>query len=147
MNIPLILLVIAVGAGLTFQAAANSRLREAIGQPILAAVISFAVGIALLVAAYGLHFMGRPKEGGYADVPWWGWLGGLCGAVYVATAVVAVPKIGTATLTCAAVCGQLIAALAFDSLGLLGVPKAPLSASRIVGAVLLVVAVLLMQKK
>ena len=69
------------------------------------------------------------------------------GAFYVTFVVLAVPRIGTALVVGASVLGQLGQALALDTFGWLGVPRLPLSPTRIAGAVLLLAGVLLMQWK
>ena len=85
--------------------------------------------------------------GAVPAMPWWAWAGGLFGAFYVTISVVALPRIGTALVIACAVVGQLVAGLVLDSFGWLGVPKVPFNAWRVVGAALLCVGVLLMQRK
>ena len=147
MQIFLVLLLTLAGMGLTVQQAVNSRLRLAVGSPVLSALVSFLVGgIALgFLALFGAF--GRGKLTDLGPLPWWAWIGGLFGAFYVTLAVIGVPRVGAAVVICCAVFGQLLAALALDSLGWLGVPRVPLSTSRVVGALLLLAGVLLMQRK
>jgi len=147
MQIFLVLLLTLGGVGLTIQQAVNARLRVAVHSPVLGALISFLVGaLALgLLAAFGAFGRGRLTELG--PLPWWAWTGGLLGAFYVTLAVIGVPKVGTAVVVACAVFGQLLAALALDSFGWLGVPKSTLNPWRVTGAVLLFAGVLLMQKK
>ncbi len=147
MQIFLVLLLTVAGMGLTVQQAVNSRLRGAVGSPVLSALVSFGVGIVLLglLAATGAFGRGRLTDLG--PLPWWAWTGGLFGAAYVTLAVIGVPRVGSAVVICCAVFGQLLAALVIDSFGWLGVPRSPLTAGRILGAVLLFVGVLLIQGK
>jgi transporter family-2 protein len=81
------------------------------------------------------------------DAPWWAWIGGIFGAVWVTIAIVAVPKVGTAVAFGAVIFGQLVGAMVLDTYGLLGVPRIPLDPWRVAGAVLLFVGVLMMQHK
>jgi len=147
MQIFLVLLLTLAGMGLTVQQAVNSRLRVAVGSPVLSALVSFLVGIVALglLAVFGAF--GRGKLTDLGPLPWWAWIGGLFGAFYVTLAVIGVPKVGAAVVICCAVFGQLVAALLLDSFGWLGVPRVPLNPWRIAGAVGLFVSVLLMQKK
>ncbi len=85
-NILLILIVAFTGAGLSLQAAMNSRLRAQVNQPVVAALISFAVGAVLLVVLVAFGWMGKAKLDNLGSLPWWAWLGGLAGAAYVVTA-------------------------------------------------------------
>jgi transporter family-2 protein len=140
-------LVIVGGLGLAVQAALNSRLRAGVQSPILGALISFLVGSAALGLVYAAGWFGRGRLTEVGTLPWWAWAGGLCGALYVAVSTVAVPRIGTALVIACAVLGQLVAALALDSFGWLGVPKVPLNGWRVLGAVFLLAGVVLMQRK
>ena len=67
------------------------------------------------------------------DVSWYYLLGGLLGAVYVTTALVAVSAIGAGGVAAATVTGQLIASVAIDRLGLFGLDQVALSPERVVG--------------
>lgn len=147
MQIGIILLLMLGGVGLTVQAAVNARLREAVGGPVLSALLSFLVGSVALGALLLLGVLGRGRVTGLGDGPWWMWVGGLFGAFYVTLAVVGVPRVGAAVVISCAVFGQMAAALLLDSLGWLGVPRAPLNAWRILGGVLVVAGVLLIQGK
>ncbi len=147
MQIGIIALLVLGGVGLTLQAAVNARLREAVGAPILSALISFLVGSVPLGILAALGVFGRGRMPDLAANPWWIWLGGLFGAFYVTLAVIAVPRVGAAVVIACAVFGQMAAALLLDSFGWLGVPRAPLNAWRILGGVLVVAGVLLIQQK
>ena len=140
-------MLIAGGVGLTLQAAVNSRLREAVGAPVLSALISFLVGGAALALLAVFGVLGRGRLSELAGSPWWIWIGGLFGAFYVVLAVVGVQKVGTAVVISCAVFGQMTAALVLDSMGWLGVPRAPLNLWRVLGAVLVLAGVLLIQGK
>jgi transporter family-2 protein len=71
------------------------------------------------------------------DVRWYYLIGGLLGAVYVTTALITVKSIGAGGVAAATVTGQLTAAVVIDRLGLFGLEQTSLSATRIVGVVLL----------
>lgn len=147
MQIFIVLLLMLGGIGLTLQAAVNTRLREAVGSPVLSALISFLVGMVPLAVAASAGLLGRGRLTGLGGSPWWMWIGGLFGAFYVVLAVVGVPRVGAAVVVACAVFGQLAAALVLDSFGWLGVPRAPLNAWRVLGVVLVFAGVLLVQKK
>jgi len=131
-----------VGAGLTVQVGMNATVRLAIGSPMLAAIVNFVVGLAGL-AIVALASGARWTPGSAATVPAWAWFGGLLGAAYVASTTVLGPRLGAATLLALTLAGQMAAALAVDHYGVIGFPQSPLTASRLVGAALLVAGVLL----
>ena len=147
MQILLVFLLTLGGMGLTLQQAVNSRLRMAVGSPVLGALVSFLVGAAALGLLAVIGAFGRGRLTNLGPLPWWAWIGGLFGAFYVTLAIVGVPKVGAAVVVACAVFGQLTAALAMDSFGWLDVPKVSLTPWRVVGALLLFVGVLMMQYK
>jgi putative inner membrane exporter YdcZ len=75
------------GAALPVQGAINAQLRADLDAPITAALWSFVVATAAMAAVFAVFAArGRapaPRAAALRSVPWWGWLGGLCGATYV----------------------------------------------------------------
>lgn len=144
--IVLVVFALFVGALLPVQAGLNAQLRQPLGHPVLAALTSFAVGtLALTIAALSAR-ASLPPTAGLGRIPWWQWTGGLIGATYVLGAVVLAPRLGAATLTAAIVAGQLAASLALDHFGWVGFPEHAVNPWRIVGAALVVVGVILVQR-
>jgi transporter family-2 protein len=66
-------------------------------------------------------------------------LGGLFGAVFVASIIIAVPRLGVVTTITLAVLGQLLAAAVVDNFGLFGNPQIKLGPERVVGIALVAV--------
>lgn len=64
------------------------------------------------------------------------WIGGVLGALFVATSTFVVPKIGAGVFVAAVLFGQIIVSTAMDHNGWLGVPADPASLQRIVGIML-----------
>ncbi len=73
-----------------------------------------------------------------ARVPWVTWTGGVFGAIFIATSILMVPRLGVATVMTLIVVGQLLSSLAFDHFGLFGMQQQPLTAVRLIGAACLV---------
>lgn len=140
-----ILLVLLAGAMIALQAPTNVMLARAGGSPVLAALISFAVGTAALFAVW-LASGNRPGLAPFSALPWYAWVGGVYGATYVAIAAYAAPRIGLASLITIGVAGQVLMALWLDHHGALGMPRMPISAARVVGALLVVVGVVLVRR-
>jgi transporter family-2 protein len=144
--IVVLLLAILAGAVLPVQTGINLQLRGLLGQPIGAALVSFAVGtvgLALLVAILRVPV---PVGQALARGAWWHWVGGLLGAGYIVAAIVLAPRLGAATLVAAAVAGQMVASLAVDHYGWVGFPEHPVSPLRLVGAALVIGGVMLVQR-
>ena len=143
-------LAVLLGAGagclVGMQAPVNSRLGKSIGG-IQAATFSFLVGTTALVLLSAVVRGGLGSLGHVGRVPWWALVGGLLGAVYVFVAIEAVHTLGASGLTAAVIAGQLAISVAIDRFGLLGIAKQHISATRIVGLVLLVAGVALVVRR
>lgn len=142
-----VVLILAVGIGLAVQAAMNAKMGAALASPIGGALVNFVVGLVLLVAFLASGVFGRIRVAGLGEAPWWAYIGGAIGALFVTLTVVAVPKVGAAVTFAAVIAGQLIGALILDSLGWLEVTQVPLNPWRLLGAVLLLAGVVLIQQK
>jgi transporter family-2 protein len=140
-----VLLVIFAGGMIAVQAPTNAMLAKAGGSPVLAALISFAVGTIALFTAW-LAGGSRPTPSSFAGLPWYAWLGGLYGATYVAVAAYAAPKIGLASLITIGIAGQIAMALWLDHIGALGLPREPVSLGRLIGAAFVVAGVVLVRR-
>jgi bacterial/archaeal transporter family-2 protein len=142
--LPLIALLAAMA--LPIQAAINAQLARGVGSPIVAAAISFAAGAAVLAAVAAVLVRDLPPVGAMLKTPLWLFIaGGALGTVYVTSNVVLAPKLGAATLFSFAIAGQLLAALAMDQFGLLGLAVRELSVGRIAGAGLVLVGALMVR--
>lgn len=140
-----VLLVLIAGGMIALQAPTNAMLARAGGSPVLAALISFAVGTIGLLLVW-LASGNRPGTSALAGLPWYAWIGGLYGALFVAVAAYAAPKIGLASLITIGIAGQIVMALILDQLGALGLPREPINIGRIAGALLVVAGVVLVRR-
>jgi transporter family-2 protein len=132
--------VVLAGGATALQAPTNAKLAGAVAGPVNAAFVSFAVGI---VAAF-LH--ARPDMAAVKGLPAYAWIGGLYGAVFVVAAAWAVPRLGVATTITLMVAGQLLISLVLDHFGALGVPRAPISLTRVAGVALVIAGVVLVRR-
>ncbi len=140
-----ILLVFIAGGLVALQAPTNALLAKAGGSPIVAALISFTVGTIALATVW-LSSGNRPSTSAFAGLPWYAWLGGLYGAVFVATAAFAAPKIGVASLVTIGIAGQVTMALLLDHIGAMGLEREPINIGRIAGALLVLAGVVLVRR-
>ncbi len=131
-----LLCVVAGGMALATQAPINAVLARGVGDGVTAAVISFAVGLLVLLGLVLLRG-GLPSLAAAKAVPWWAWTGGALGAFYVWAVIWSVPKLGVLTTFAALILGQLVMALVLDALGAFGLEVKTVSWERI-GAVVLV---------
>jgi len=139
---PALLLTVFAGGLIALQAPINSILGKSVGT-FAAASVSFIVGTIALVLITALVGGGFGDVGEARHLAWYYLSGGILGAVYVTTALVAVRSLGAGGVVAATIAGQLSLSLVIDQLGILGVDKQPITWERLLGVVLLAVGTLL----
>jgi len=124
------------GAAMTAQATINGALSRVVGLVattfVVQAVGLVASGLALLGARSFRHLAGM------MGVPPLLWTGGLLGVFIIFTMAFVMPRLGAGLAVAVVLTAQLVAALVFDHLGLLGLPRSPVNWVRLLGAGLLV---------
>lgn len=146
-NWPYLLLIIAGGVALPIQAGVNAQLAGRTGDAIRAAMISFLVGaVALTLLALLPGRRPWPSLGTILEAPWWLWIGGLLGGMYVVFTVVSAPKLGAATLVAAGVTGQALASIILDNFGLVGFTRHAVTPGRLAGMAFLLCGLVLVRR-
>jgi bacterial/archaeal transporter family-2 protein len=143
-----IAVALAAGAVLPIQGAINAQLRSDLDAPVATGAFSFLVATAAMLvalAAVPRRTVRRPTPAALRRLPWWGWLGGLCGATYVTSVFVLIPEIGAAPTIALTVAGQQIASVLVDRHGLLRLPRRPIPPTRLLGVVMLLAGVALIE--
>jgi transporter family-2 protein len=83
MSLVYVLLAIAVGSLLPAQAGINATLRVSLEHPLLAAIVNFMVGLALLIVSAMALRVPLPGASLIAHAPWWSWIGCAMGSTLV----------------------------------------------------------------
>lgn len=139
-------LLLVAGAGGGIQGAVNGALGRRIDAPFVAALISFLTGaLALVVGIQAIGSRGAPEAERTAGGPWWMWLGGLLGAVFVTTATFAVPAIGAGPANVATYAGTSASSLLIDRFGWLLAPRKSVAPLQVLGVLLVLLGVLAVQ--
>lgn len=133
---PAVALMVVAGGFIALQAPINGVLGRTIGA-FAAASVSFGIGTAALIAITLLLGGGFGELGEVRGLAWYYLTGGVLGAIYVTSALVAVRGLGAGGVTAATITGQLITAVLVDRLGLLGLEERALTPSRLFGIALL----------
>jgi bacterial/archaeal transporter family-2 protein len=145
----LLALALFAGALLPFQGAVNALFRADLGAPLAVGFVSFVVAtVTMLLVLPIIHAALKapsPRFDGLAQMPAWGWLGGVMGAFYVMTVFSAIPSIGAASVVALTVAGQQAASLLIDRVGLLGFPMRAITSMRLWGVMLLFAGVAVIQ--
>lgn len=140
-----IVLALLAGAVLPVQGVVNGLLRNDLGAPFVVGAVSFlvatlAMAVVLLFSAAFLRTP-APSLQGLPAMPWWGWLGGFAGAIYVTTVFTAIPVIGASAAVGLTVAGQQVASVFVDRQGWFRLPKRDVSPLRMLGVVVLLAGV------
>jgi transporter family-2 protein len=143
---PAIVLTVVAGGLIAMQAPINSMLGKSVGT-FAAASVSFVVGTIALVLITLLVGGGFGDLGEARHLSWYYLIGGVLGAVYVTTALVAVRELGAGGVTAATIAGQLTLSLVIDELGVLGVDERTITWDRMVGVLLLALGTLLIVRE
>ncbi|RJG03541.1 DMT family transporter [Noviherbaspirillum sedimenti] len=141
-----ILLALAAGVLLPIQVGVNNSLRAGVGTPLIAALISFVVGSACLLAYTLVVRAPWPSAATLAGLPSWSWMGGALGAFYVAASILAAQKLGAANLIGITVAAQLLTSLVLDHYGAIGYAQHDINLWRIAGALLMIAGAVLILK-
>jgi transporter family-2 protein len=135
-------LAIAAGAAAAIQSAANAGLKSHIGLGGALVVNTTVVlaGTIVLWLATGANTTFFPKT-----APWTLYIGGLCGFATIAALALAFPQLGAAWAIAMMVLGQGVAALAIDHFGLMGMPRDPVTATRLLGVALVAIGIVVVR--
>ncbi|MFP4032006.1 MAG: DMT family transporter [Desulfococcaceae bacterium] len=142
--LPLVLVTFFGGLAATLQPSINARLAQKIGL-IESAFVSFLVGTAVLLVIA----LSTPG-GDLRAIPtarWWELTGGFLGALFVATTILAVPRIGTTATMAIIITAQLSMGMLLDHFGLFGLRHIPLDLRRLAGVALLALGVALILRR
>ncbi|QLQ39292.1 DMT family transporter [Micromonospora robiginosa] len=142
-------LATASGVMVALQSRINGELGVRLADGIAAAVVSFGLGLLILLVLVpatrggrrGLVALRRALRAGTLRP--WQCLGGVCGAFLVATQGLTIGALGVAVFTVAVVAGQSGSSLLVDRAGIGPTGRQPVTPNRLVGALLTVVAVVL----
>ena len=101
------------------------------------------VVVAALTTTFFLLANQTPVTRITSEIRPWIVLNGMCGFTILTIAALTFPRLGAASVIVLMVAGQLSTALAFDHMGVLGLPQHPLSLARLAGIAFVVVGVFL----
>jgi len=168
MDALLLLLIFGAGLAAATQILVNGAMGEERGVPealLVSVTVTYGFAVAIMLARFAvvgrlnLDTPGKPLLyllplmaiaaiallAIVRGLAWYYLLGGLAGTMIVATVALTGPRIGIGTTSAALVAGQMLGAVFFDHLGLLGQAKDPVDAAKIAGGLLIVGGVVLIR--
>lgn len=120
------------------QTAANSRLRQSVVSPFIASLVSFSVGTVFLLIVTLCEKGGILIDGElFSKMPWWAWLGGVCGLWGLTVNIIIFPKLGAMQTALMPMLGQIVMGIIIDSFGLLHSPNFPFTFLRFISVLII----------
>ena len=141
-----IAMTIATGMLIPIQAGLNAALRKAIDNPYFSGSLNALLAAFILIMALLVMRMPVPTVVALSNVPWWTYLGGACGAVYILVTLVSAPKLGAILLIVCLAAGQMLASVCIDHFGWVGYQVRPVTVTKIVGLGCIIMGVYLIQR-
>ena len=143
----LMFITFVVGAIIPVQAIINARLGKQIGGALMGSLMSFFTGfIFLLILNLIINHNSFSLNKFFAAGPWYVWLGGLIGAIFVGYITWINQQQGVALTFALVISGQLFISLVIDNFGLFGSAIRTITLEKIVGAILIVAGIILIKK-
>ncbi len=143
----LIIVALLVGAGYPIQAGVNATIATYHGHPLWAAFTNTTVASLVLLTVIIFMRIPVPALPSMASAPFWAWGGGFLGAFFVLSSLVLAPKLGAAVFLSTTIVGTMFAALIIDHFGFLAYKPQPITALRVVGALMVIGGMMLIQWK
>ncbi len=142
----LTLFALFIGGFVAIQGSINSQLGTFLKHPIQAAIVNFSVGLFCLIMMQVILRPELPKMSTLTQIPFYLFLAGMLGALFVSSMIYLIPKIGVTTVLGATVVGQMIIGSIIDHYGFFGLTVHSISPGRIVGIVFLLSGLFLIQR-
>lgn len=133
-----ILLSLLAGFAVPLQAGTNARLGALLGHPLWATGVSLLVSLLALMVVLLVIKMPKPNLSALSGAPWWIWMGGIAGVLYITIALLMAPRLGALNFIMAVIIGQLVISLIIDYFGLVGLPRKDISLQKLVGVLVVV---------
>ncbi len=143
----LIYVVIAalIGVALSFQPPINATMSRTVGSPLLAASISLGISLFLVIMLWLSLGKGSGDISEFRNTPWWVYVGGAVGVVFVAGSLIVAPVLGVSIFFVCVVAGQLLGATLIDQFGVFGLPVKSVNMMKVTGLGLVLLGAVLVQ--
>lgn len=124
----------------------NGVLASAFDSTLYAAFISFLVGsVVLLVCILATRHRHHLPQILVGKAPWWSFMGGLMGVVFVVAFAYFAFKVGPGLLNIVNIFGMLVASVLIDSLGLVGATKISIRPVQYMGLLIILIGIVVLR--
>ena len=124
----------------------NARLRVGLVNPPLAAAVSFALIVFVVLTLFAVMPTPLPTLDDLGRMPWWAPLGGLAGAAAVFGGLAFVDKVGAGPFNGLIITANILTSLCIDQFGWLGMTSHNQGLSHWIGGVLMVAGIALIAR-
>jgi len=138
-------LVFCAGILVSIQTALFTLLNKGLKNPALSLMAIFSIAAFATFIYYFIMQPALPDRTTIQHIPWYAWLGGVLGILYVACMILLTPKLGIGFIGALAVLGQLTSGIMIDHWGLFGVESHALTLGKILGVLFMIVGVVLIK--
>lgn len=145
-TLPYMLATVIIGMLISTQPPLNSVLGRAVGSAYGAAAISIGIAFVCILAIIQVTGYGEVSRKTLATVPWWVYLSGVAGAIFVASGPVVAPVTGALVFFVCIVAGQLLGSTLADHVGAFGLPVREMTWMRGAGLLLVIGGAILVQR-
>ena len=145
MNALVVLLCLVSGALLPAQAAVNGKAAHFLNSPFRGGLDSFAGGFVILLILSFATSRSWPSLASIGKMPWYAWVGGSVGSLYVISIVLAAPRIGALQMLVALTVGQALSSVELERQGWIFYPQHAITAPRAVGVAAVVAGLILVR--
>jgi transporter family-2 protein len=142
-----IVIVLIIGCIVSIQGSINTQLTTYLKNPLQGALVNFFVGFISLICLNVIFRVKVPTYEIIKVIPFYLFLGGFLGVVFVTSVIFFIPKLGVSTVLAASIAGQMITASIIDHFGLFGFQPISFNITRFIGCVFLLIGVMLIQNK
>jgi len=133
---------------LALQGGINARLGVLLKNPLLASFVAFTSSALIATCVIALTVRELPTSQALKQIPYYFWfLGGLCSVSGLVLYYYTIPRLGIATMISLGLSGQLIFAVVAGHFGWFKFPVQPIDTTRIVGVILMLIAIIMINKK
>ncbi|MFM2478695.1 DMT family transporter [Celerinatantimonas sp. MCCC 1A17872] len=139
MKVISIVLALFAGIMLPVQSLMNAQLAKGLHSSLWAT--AFSGGILTIILSLAAYFTagGLPMIRATIGLPWWVWLGGICGCVVLSVTAIVVPQLGAARMIALVMVGQVLSSLVIDRFGLFGANVVDIEPTRVIAFVFLMI--------
>jgi transporter family-2 protein len=133
-----LLTALGLGAIISMQPAINAQMALRFGSPLVAAICSIIISLAMIVAVWLALGRAPINMSKFWSLPWWVLIGGAAGAFFVLGGIMVAPRLGVAAFFTCIVLGQVLGAAVLDQIGAFGLDAQPIGWTRALGILLVV---------